>query len=179
MNQQPCNNNKNTFSIQISIEAELSEQFICSSVARGKGGSSPTVGLKSMQNSTFLVLLRPIFAPHMRTVPPSKFESRSCEGLAVVWTRIVEFFGSGVHPKPVKTFFLRSPVFRRKNPLNFGEDLFFLRSPDFDRKTASICFKTNENLGQVRLQLHQTFKKAPSLCEILAARLFICNGGPS
>ena len=43
-----------------------------------------------------------------------------------------------------------------------GEDLFFFwRSPKFDRKTASILFKTNEKLGQVRLRLYQTSKKAP------------------
>ena len=78
-----------------------------------------------MQNSTFLVLLRPIFAPKMKTAPPNGFGSRSCEELAVVWTRIVDFFGSGAHSKSVKTFlfffsfFLRSPNFGQKNPLNF------------------------------------------------------------
>ena len=35
-------------------------------------------------------------------------------------------------------FFWRSPVFGRKNRLNFGEDLLFGRSPNFGRKTASI-----------------------------------------
>ena len=39
----------------------------------------------------------------------------------------MDFFGSGAHSKSVKTFlfFLRSPNFGQKNPLNFGEDLFF------------------------------------------------------
>ena len=38
-----------------------------SSVARG--GLYPYISLKSMQNSTFLVLLRPIFAPKRKTAP--------------------------------------------------------------------------------------------------------------
>ena len=75
-----------------------------SSVARG--GSSLPIVLKSMQNSTFLVLLRPIFAPKINAAPPTGLGSGSCEGLAVIWTRILEFFGSGAHPKLVKTFFL-------------------------------------------------------------------------
>ena len=50
---------------------------------------------------------------------------------------------------------------------------FFRRSPNFHWKIASIQFKTNESLGQVRFRLDQTSKKAPppSLCEILATRL--------
>ena len=42
-----------------------------SSVARGVGGrlEPPPIGLKSMQNSTFLVILRPISAPRMKTAP--------------------------------------------------------------------------------------------------------------
>ena len=41
-----------------------------SSVARGGGGLElPPSGLKSMQNSTFLVLLKPIFAPKLKTAP--------------------------------------------------------------------------------------------------------------
>ena len=39
-----------------------------SSVAAG--GLSPPIGLKSMQNTTFLVLLRRIFAPKMKIAPP-------------------------------------------------------------------------------------------------------------
>ena len=105
----------------------------------GRGELEPAIGPKSTQNSTFLVLLRPIFAAKTKTAPSSAFGSRSCEVLAVIWIRIVEFFGSGAHPKSVKTFFfpwrspvfgrktffLRSPVFGWKNPLNFGKDLFF------------------------------------------------------
>ena len=40
----------------------------------------------------FLVLLRPIFAPKMKTAPLTGLGSRSCEGLPVIWTRKVEFF---------------------------------------------------------------------------------------
>ena len=54
--------------------------------------------------------------------PPKGFGSWSCEGHAVIWTRVVELFGSEAHPKSVKTFFFflwRSLVFGRKNLLNF------------------------------------------------------------
>ena len=85
----------------------------------------------------------------MKTAPPKGFGSRSCEGLAVIGTRIVEFCSCGAHPKSVKTliFFWRLPVFGRKNCLNFWfrlENLsefqwrpFFLfwRSPVFGLKT--------------------------------------------
>ena len=73
-----------------------------------------------MQNSTFFGLLRPIFAPKMKTAPPKGiWELNCCEGLAVVWTRIVEFFWFGAHPKSVKIFFLEIICFRAENPLNF------------------------------------------------------------
>ena len=44
---------------------------LSSSVARGEagGGGRAPIGLKSMQNITFLVLLRPIFAPKMKITP--------------------------------------------------------------------------------------------------------------
>ena len=82
-----------------------------------------------------------------------------------MWTRKVQFlfldltqswsgFGEDL-------FFLRSCNFGRKNRFKSGEDLF-LRSIEFDRKTASIWFKTDENLGQVRLLLFPASKKAPS-----------------
>ena len=163
---------------------------ITSSVARGaRGTRAPPIALKNKQNSAFLVLLRPIFAPKMKTAPPPKeFGSRSCEGLAVIWTRIVEFFGSGAHPKSMKTFFFLLDItcFWPEKPFEFlisarkslwiSVKTFFggvWRPPNFYWKIASIQFKTNENFGQVRLQLYQTSKKAPLLCEILATRLAI------
>ena len=49
-----------------------------SNVARGeRKGLSPPIGLKSMQNHTFLELLRPIFAQKMKTAPFSFFFWRS------------------------------------------------------------------------------------------------------
>ena len=71
------------------------------------------------------------------------------------WSEVTEFW---IRP----FFFLRSPKIVWKNRFNFGEDLFFWSSPDFDRKTASIWFKTDENLGQVRLLLFSPLKKARS-----------------
>ena len=41
------------------------------SVARGKGAGGPHIRLKSMLNSTFLVLLRPVFAAKMETARPN------------------------------------------------------------------------------------------------------------
>ena len=67
-----------------------------------------------MQNSECLVLLRPIFAPKMKTAPPTGLGSRSCERLAVIWTRHVEFF-----------VFWSSPKVGQENWLNFGENLSF------------------------------------------------------
>ena len=46
--------------------------------------------------------------------------------------------------------------------LFFGDHL-----PDFDRKTASISFKTDESLGQVRVLLFSASKKAPPPLRIL------------
>ena len=79
--------------------------------------------------------------------------------------------------------------FGQKNILNYGKDLFFCffleitwfwtekhsefrrrpffsffwRSPGFHWRIASIQFQTNENLGQVRMRLNETSKKAPPL----------------
>ena len=90
-------------------------------------------------------------------------------------------------------FAWRSPVFDRKNRSNFGEDLFFFWRPlVFGRKNRlnsgedpffwggylfsaekiiSILFKTDENLGQVRLLIFQASKKPSPFCEILATLL--------
>ena len=49
-----------------------------SSVARGAGRLESPIGLKKMQNTTFLVLLRPIFAPKIKIAPlPTELTSRS------------------------------------------------------------------------------------------------------
>ena len=63
--------------------------------------------------------------------------------------------------------------FRPENPSPFQWRPFFFRNYLFlGGKTASIWFKSNENLGQGRLQLSQPSQKAP-LSEILATRLFV------
>ena len=73
-----------------------------------------------MQNSKCLVLLRPIFAPKMKTAPPNGIGElklwRACcyEGLVVIWTRHVEFF-----------VFWSSPKVGQEKWLNFGKDLSF------------------------------------------------------
>ena len=45
----------------------LKKYITISFVARGAGGLEPPIILKNMQNITFFVLLRPIFAPKMKT----------------------------------------------------------------------------------------------------------------
>ena len=134
--------------------------------------------------------------------PQTGFRSRSCEGLAVIWTRIVEFFGSGAHPKSVKTFFLdhlisagktlrisvktffiflRSPDFGRKNTLNCGEDFFFCFFGDRLIFTETPP-QSNSRLMKIWVKfvygLIKLPKKSP-LCEILATRLLtgITDGG--
>ena len=133
-----------------------------------------------MQNSTFLVLFRPIFAPKMKTAPPPPPDGigkqklwRTCryldqnKGVFFIWS-------SSKVGENLLFLFRRSPNFGRKTRLNFGEDLFFGRSSEFDRKTAPIWFKTDENLGQVRLLLFQASKKAPPpFRETLATRLWV------
>ena len=168
------------------------------------------------------MLLRLIFAPKMKTAPPTGLGSRSCEGLTVIWTRKVEFFFWSTlkvdqekwldFGEDLFLFFGDHLIFFfleitgktiGEDRKNFNEDLFFLfgdhlisagktlsilaktffsfseitwflpekpfqfwwrpcsfKSPDFDRKTASILFKIDENLGQVRLLLFSPLKKA-------------------
>ena len=117
-----------------------------------------------MQNSTFLVLLRPIFAPKLKTPPRKRFGSRSCEGHAVIWTRIVEFFGSGAHPKSVKIFFFwRSLISARKSLCISAKTFFFLgdhlfftkQSPQSNLRLMKIWVKFV--YGCIKLQ-----KKPPS-----------------
>ena len=69
-----------------------------------------------MQNSTFLVSLRPILLQKWKQPPPTELRSGSCEGLAVIWTRIVKLFCCGAHPKLVKTFFWDHLILTEKPP---------------------------------------------------------------
>ena len=59
-------------------------------------------------------------------------------------------------------FFFEITKIWLEKPFQFRCRPFFWRSPDFDTKTASIWFKTDENLGQVRLLLFSPLKKARS-----------------
>ena len=138
-----------------------------------------------MQNSTFFVLLRPIFAPRMKTAPPPPKDWepklwRSCRCLdqnsGVFWFRSSPKVGENLFYLEITDFGQKNlgiSDFGRKNPSKFGEDFFFGVHLNLTEKTTSISFKTsNENLGQVRLRWYQTSKKAhPPLCEILATRL--------
>ena len=138
-----------------------------------------------MQISTFFVLLRPIFAPKMKTAPPKGFGSQSCEGLAVVWTKIVEISVSRAHAqsgRPFFSLFWRSPVFGQKKPLNF----WFRSKKTFEFWRRSFFFGEYQNLTvkptQSRLKLMKIWvkfvcgctklpKKPPLPCKILATRL--------
>ena len=124
-----------------------------SSVARGGagGGSSSPIGLWSMQNRTFLVLLRPIFCeklkiappPHRKTAPLQRLNFRFWPKnqfqfrrrpfflffLETTWfwaEKTFEFWISAeksvsISAKTFFFFFLRPPGFGRKKPSNFRE----------------------------------------------------------
>ena len=118
----------------------------------------------------------------MKTAPPTGSESRSCEGLAVVWTRKVECFFAGAHQKSVrkrdwilvKTFFFEDHLILAGKTVWILVKTFFLggggilteNTPQSDSRLMKIwvefvycCFK-----------LPKLFQ-APSLCEFLATRL--------
>ena len=78
----------------------------------GRGGSSPPIGLCSMQNRTFLVVLRPIFCEKLKIAPPvEKQPSPQTFGFPIWAEKSV--------PISVKTFFFwRSPDFEPKKRLN-------------------------------------------------------------
>ena len=97
-------------------------------------------------------------SPSRLSVPPSRFRRPPIEIWALVYERKNHLFLVGKNPKIFH--------FGQKKPLDFGEDLFFLffiwRSPNFHWKIASIQFKNNENVGQVRLWINgSTFQKSP------------------
>ena len=100
-----------------------------SSVARvgGRGARSPSIGLKSMQNSTFLVLLRPIFAPKMKTAPPKGIWEpklwRTCRCL----DQNSGFFWFWSSPKVGEDLFFYGdhPISARKKPFEFRWRPFF------------------------------------------------------
>ena len=76
------------------------------------GGSSTPFGLKSMQNTLFLALLRPIFALKTKIAPPTVLAMRVGEEPDVISSRKVGF--------------------------SLDEDLFFGDHLNLNRKTDSI-----------------------------------------
>ena len=92
------------------------------SVARG-GARDPPIGLWSMQNRTFLVLLRPIFGEKLKTAPQRKLGAKVMKYMS--WFGLKKRLNFRFWPKnqsqiSVKIFFfLRSPVFGQKKRLNF------------------------------------------------------------
>ena len=153
----------------------------------GGEGAKPPIGLKSMQISKFFALFMPIFAPKMKTAPPKGFGSQSCEGLAVVWTRIVEIFVSGAHAQSGRPFFFlffrRSPVFGQNNPLNFWfrpkktfefrRRLFFWRTQNLTVKPTQSCLKLMKIWVKFVCGCTKLPKKPPLSCKILATRLIL------
>ena len=148
-----------------------------SSVARGGeegGATAPLNGLKSMQNSMFLVLLRPIFAPKMKTAPTNGIWELK---LWRTWRYLDQNSGGFLFWSSPKIredlfffFFWRSPNFGRKDRLNFGEDLFFWDYLILTEKPP----QTNSWLMKIWVKfVYRSFKlpKKPPLCEILATRL--------
>ena len=127
-----------------------------------------------MQKNTFLVLFEADFCSKNKNSPPNGIGKQRLWRTCCYLDQKSEVFFSWSYLKLVKKmdwisvktffffFFFWSPNFGRKNRFNCGEDLFFWRSPNFDTKSASIWFKTDENLGQVCLLLFPAFKKAPS-----------------
>ena len=112
-----------------------------SSVAKGGGRAKAVFSVQnSIQNRTFLVLLRPIFAPKLKTDPPTGLGSTSCEGLAVIWTRKVDFLFFGAHLLKFGEdhFFEDHPISAGKTVSILVKTFFWGGSPDFDRKAASI-----------------------------------------
>ena len=72
-----------------------------------------------MQNRTFLVLLRPIFAQKMKTAPPKRFGSRSSKVVAAI--RLEEPFEFVISAEKfysisVKTFFFGDHLFLGEKP---------------------------------------------------------------
>ena len=136
-----------------------------------------------MQNTTFLVLLRSIFAPKMKIAPPNGIGEQNCEGLAGIWTRKLDFF-SRLHLKLVRKTEWRSFFFFF---------FFFWDHLILAGKTVSILVKTffileityliltekppqsDASLMKIWVKFvyccFQLPKKPPPLCEFLATRL--------
>ena len=140
-----------------------------------------------MQNRTFLVLLRPIFAQKMKTAPPKRFGNRSSKVVAAIRPEEpLEFVISAEKSVSVsvKTFFFSGDHlflegksatisdFGGKILLNFGEDFFFgdhlfwgEKPPQSDSRAMKIWVKVAYSC------LNLLKKPPPPLYEILVTRL--------
>ena len=108
-----------------------------------------------MQNRTFLVLFRPIFAQKMKTATPKRFGSRSSKVVAAIWPE--EPFELVISAEKfysilVKTFFLGDHLFLGEKP------------PQSDSRAMKIWVK-------VAYSCLNLLKKPPPLHEILATRM--------
>ena len=104
------------------------------------GGIEPPIGLRSMQNRTFLVLLRPIFGEKLKTAPPLKeIGCRSCEVHVMIrFEKALEFpilAGKSVSIS-AKTFFF----FFLETTWFWAEKMF--EFPSFPRNSVSIFGQT-------------------------------------
>ena len=118
-----------------------------SSVARG--GSSPPIGLWSMQNRTFLVLLRPIFGEKLKTAPlQRKLGAKVVKYMS--WFGLKKRLNFRFWPKNQSQFWWR--LFFLKISCFWAEKTF--EFPSFPRNSVSIFgqtvwfwIKNNENSG--------------------------------
>ena len=95
-----------------------------SSAASGEagGGAIAPIGLKSMQNTPFWALLRPIFALKTKIAPPVVLAMIIGLGSDVISNKKLGFSLA----EDVFFFFLRSRKFGQKKRPNFGGYLFLL-----------------------------------------------------
>ena len=161
---------------------------------RGGGARAPPIGLWSMQNRPFLVLLRPIFCEKIENSPPIGKQPPLKRLNFRIWPKNQSqfrwrpfFFGDHLILGGKNVWI---SDFGRKISPNFGEDLFFFFGDhlilgeknfeflSFPTNFASIFgqtvwnwFKNNENSSQGHLHFSHSFKTAPPLFQILATRL--------
>ena len=113
------------------------------------------------------MLLRPIFAPKLKTDPPNGIGEqklwRTCcyldqkSGFFVFWSSPTEIWW--------RPFFWRSPNFGRKNRFNFGEDLFLGGIPWFWQKDCFNLIQNWRKFGSSSFTVVSSFQKAPSFAK--------------
>ena len=115
----------NTPTLNTSLDVHV--LMVSSSIAKG-GARAPHWREKYAKYHVFSAFETDFCSKNENSPPPMGIGMRTCEGLAVIWTK-----------SKVKTgvFFWTSPEGGQKNRLNLGEDLFFVlfwRTPPFRRK---------------------------------------------